>query len=247
MIHVLGQQTFDWRSGLERAWYDTVAFLPNFVAFLVILAVGWFVAKAIGSLVDKALERFGFERIVERGGIQLALQRSNTHVSDLLGKLTFYAIFLLALQMAFAVFGPNPVSDLLTRAIAFIPNIIVAMVIVVVAAYIANMVREMASAALGGLSYGRALATAAWAMILAIGVFAALNQVNIAPEIVNGLFYAMLAIIAGSAIVAIGGGGIQPMQQVWYSAMNRVNQEVPKVKDQLEHPPTDQERYRRPA
>jgi hypothetical protein len=220
---------------MERAWYDTAAFLPNFLAFLAILLIGYFVAKAIASLVDKGLEKVGFENMVERGGIKVALQKSGFHVSDILGKLTFYALFLFVLQMAFSVFGPNPVSDILTRTIAFIPNVIVAILIVVVSAFIANAVKEIAQATLGGLSYGRTLAMVASASILVIGVFAALSQLQIAPAIVNGLFYAMLAIIVGSAVIAIGGGGIKPMQSVWERTLNKVEQETPRLKVEVQN------------
>ncbi len=65
-----------------------------------------------------------------------------------------------------------------------------------------------------------------------MGVFAALNQIEIAPAIVNGLFYAILAVIAGSAIIAIGGGGITPMRAKWEQALNRVDQEAPAIKSE---------------
>ena len=226
---------FNWRYGLENAWANTLTFIPNFLAFLLILVVGYFVAAWVGKLVDKALERVGFERMVERGGIKSAMQRSGYHVSDIIGKLVFYAIFLFVLQLAFGVFGPNPVSELLTRVIAFLPNILVAIVIVVVAAYIATGVRDIVRSTIGGLSYGNTLANLAGGAIVVIGAFAALNQLNIAPEIVNGLFYAMLAIVVGVAVVAIGGGGIQPMRQQWERALNRVEQEAPRLKLEVQN------------
>ena len=57
--------------------------------------------------------------------------------------------------------------------------------------------------------------------IVVLGVFAALNQLEIAPEIVNGLFYAILAIIVGSAVVAVGGGCIQTMRRYWERAATK--------------------------
>jgi hypothetical protein len=71
--------------------------------------------------------------------------------------------------------------------------------------------------------------------ILAIGVFAALNQLEIAEPIVNGLFYALLAIVAGSAIIAIGGGGIQPMRSRWENALNKYDQEKDNVRREVEN------------
>lgn len=64
-------------------------------------------------------------------------------------------------------------------------------------------------------------------------MFAALNQLEIAPAIVNGLFYALLAIVAGSAIIAIGGGGIAPMKSRWERTLNRYDEEKPKVQEEM--------------
>src|SRR6476620_7053217 len=114
-----------------------------------------------------------------------------------MAKLLFYGLFLFVLQFAFGIFGPNPISNLLTQIIAYIPNILVAAVIIIVAAAVAKGVTDILSIGLGGLSYGRALARIAGTAIVVLGVFAALNQLGIAPTIVNGLFYAMLAIVAG--------------------------------------------------
>ena len=225
---------YDFSDGLQRAFANTLAFLPNALMFLVILVVGYFVAKALGKALDAVLTRVGFDRAVEKGGIKQALSRSGYHVSDILGKIAFYTIFLFVLQLAFGVFGPNPISDLLTRVIAFLPNIFVAIVITVLAASIAAAVKDIVNGTLGGLSYGRFLANAASIAILVIGAFAALNQLNIAPEIVNGLFYAILATIVGVAIVAIGGAGIQPMRARWESALNAIESEAPRVKQEVQ-------------
>jgi hypothetical protein len=139
---------------------------------------------------------------------------------------------LFTLQLAFGVFGPNPVSQMLTSIIGYLPNVFVAMVIVVLAAAIAAGVKQMIQAALGGLRYGRTLGTIASAAVMFIGTFAALNQLNIAPEIVNGLFYATLAVVAGSAIIAIGGGGIVPMRARWEKALARMEKEAPRLKEE---------------
>jgi hypothetical protein len=224
---------YDFGTGLQAAFANALAFIPNFLAFLVILIVGFFVAKGLGKALDAVLDRVGFDKMVEQGGIKEALSRSGYHVSDILGKIAFYTIFLFVLQLAFGVFGPNPISALLTNVIAFLPNIFVAIVIVVIAASISKAVREVVFGSIGGLSYGRFLANAAAISILVIGAFAALNQLNIAPEIVNGLFYAMLAIVVGVAVVAIGGAGIQPMRSRWENALNAIETEAPRVRREV--------------
>ena len=70
----------------------------------------------------------------------------------------------------------------------------------------------MLDATLGSVSYGKAVANGVGAAILVVGVFMALNQLQIAPAIVSGLFYALLAIIVGVTVIAVGGGGIGPMR-----------------------------------
>ena len=220
--------------GVEDAWAKVAAFVPRLFAFLVILVIGWFVAKAIAKIVNGILERVGFDQAVERGGVKKALERSEYDASDLLGKIAYYAVLLLVLQMAFGVFGTNPVSTLIAGVIAFLPKLFAAIVIVIVAAAIAAAVKEIVQTALGGLSYGKALAGVASAAIMATGLFAALSQLQIAPAIVNGLFYAVLAIVVGSAVIAIGGGGIKPMAAQWEKALAKVQEELPQARQEAQ-------------
>jgi hypothetical protein len=227
---VLAQIEF--REGVENAWANIVEFVPKLLAFLLILAIGYFIAKAIAKIVDAILERVGFDRAVERGGIKKALDKSKYDASDILSKVVFYGLFLIVLQIAFGVFGDNPVSRLIEGAIAYLPRVIAAILIIVVAAAIATAARELLDATLGGLSYGRALANAAGIAIIAVGIFAALDQLQIAPAIVTGLFYATLAVVAGSAIIAIGGGGVAPMRSRWERVLNRVDEEAPNIRAQ---------------
>src|SRR4051794_5518366 len=221
----------EWSQGIEDAWSDVASFVPKFIGFLIILLIGYFVARLIAKAVGAILERVGFDNAVERGGIKKALDRTDYDASDILGKVVFYALFLIVLQMAFGVFGPNPISDLLEGVIAYLPKVIAAILIIVIAAAIAAAARELIDASLGGLSYGTALANATGIAIVVVGVFAALDQLQIAPAIVTGLFYAVLAIVVGSAVIAIGGGGIAPMRSRWENALARYDEEKPRLRE----------------
>jgi mechanosensitive ion channel-like protein len=205
----------DYQQGVQDAWTRIATFVPKFVGFLVILLIGWLIAKALSKLVERLLQRVGFDRWVERGSLKPALDSAHTDASDILGVIVFWTVFLLALQLAFGVFGPNPISDLLHGLIAYLPNVFVAVVILVITAALAKVVADLLGATLGAVSGGQWIARAAGLAILIVGIFAALNQLKVAPAIVNGLFYAILAIIVGSAVVAIGGGGIQTMRRYW--------------------------------
>lgn len=232
-MFVLAQQNGGLTQPLQDGLSTIVQILPTVLVFLAILIIGYFVAKALSKAANAVLERVGFDRAVERGGVRKALAKTEYDASDLVAKLVFYTLFLFVLQMAFGVFGPNPISDLLFGVISYLPQVIAAVIIVVIAAAIAKAVRDILSATLGGLSYGSTLATAASVAILVVGVFAALDTLEIAPRIVNGLFYALLAIIAGSAIIAIGGGGVQPMRRRWEAMLERYDEEKDKVREQV--------------
>jgi Conserved TM helix len=222
----------EFRDGLGNAWANIAEFLPKLLGFLLILIIGYFVVKAIAKIVDRVLEKVGFDKAVERGGIGQALSKSRFDASDILSKVVFWALFLFVLQLAFGVFGPNPISDLIHGVIAYLPNVIVAIIIVVIGAAIAAAVKEIVEASLGGLSYGRGLAIGASVAILAVAVFAALDQLNIAPAIVNGLFYALLAIVVGSAVIAIGLGGVDTMRRYWERAANRADSESTSIRQE---------------
>lgn len=213
------------QAGLGQAWTTLITFVPKLLLFLGILIIGYFLAKLLSRVVNALLERVGFDRLVERGGFKRMLQRTNWDASDILGAVVFYFLMLFILQIAFGVFGPNPVSNLLALFVAYIPNVFVALLIVVVAGAIATGVKHLTTAALGGMYYGKYLANGASVAVWAVGIFAALNQLGIAPAIVNGLFYALLAVFVGSAIIAVGGGGIAPMRAQWEKALGKVQTE----------------------
>jgi mechanosensitive ion channel-like protein len=205
----------EWEQGLNDAWARIATFVPKLLGFFAILIIGYFLAKALARAADAILERVGFDGWVERGSLKTAMERSKFDPSDIVAVIVFWAIFLIALQLAFGIFGDNPVSDLITGIIAYLPNVLVAVIILVIAAAVAKVVTDILTATLGAVHGGQWMARGAGVAILVIGVFAALNQLQIAPEIVNGLYYAILVAIVGSAIVAVGGGGIRTMQRYW--------------------------------
>jgi small-conductance mechanosensitive channel len=171
----------DYQAGIENAWSNVATFVPKLLAALVILLVGYIVAKAIAGILNKVLERVGFDRVVERGGVRQVLARSKYDPSDILAKLVFWTIMLLVLQLAFGVFGANPVSDLLRGLIAYLPNVFVAILILVIAAAIAKAVTDLLSNLLSSVQGGQVLAKGAGIAILVFAVFAALDQLQIPP------------------------------------------------------------------
>ncbi|MEV4373476.1 hypothetical protein AB0J71_40900 [Nonomuraea sp. NPDC049637] len=220
--------------GLTDAWRQVATFVPRLVAFLVILIIGWIVAKALQKLVDKILDRVGFERAVQRSGVQRWLESSRYDASGLLAKLVYYAILLITLQIAFSVFGPNPISALLNGVVGWLPKAVVAIVIIVIAGAIARAVRDLVDGALGGLSYGRWLGIAAAVFIWALGIIAALNQIGVATTVTTPVLITVLATIGAIIAIGLGGGLVRPMQQRWERWIGRIEAEAPQARAHAE-------------
>lgn len=226
------------RNALEGALAAVATFVPKLLAFLLILIIGLIVARLLAKALDKILERVGFDRVVERGGVKRALDRSKYDASDVVSKIVYYTLVLFVLQAAFGVFGPNPISDLLRSVIAFLPKLVVAIVIVVVAAAIAAAVRELITGTLGGLSYGRVLANVASVFVLGLGVIAALNQIGVATTVTTPVLVTVLATVGGILVVGVGGGLIRPMQSRWEGWLDKAEAEQGKVKQQVQQSPS---------
>ena len=192
-------------NGLSNAWSNVATFIPKFVVFLIILVIGWLVARLITKAISAVLTRAGFDKAVERGGIKKALESSKYDASDILAKIVFYALMLFVLSTAFGVFGTNPVSSYLHAVIAYLPLVFVAIIIVIIASAIAAAAKALIENSLGELSYAKVLGNVVSGLILAFGLIAALDQLHIAQNVVNAVLYAALAALVGVVIVAVGG------------------------------------------
>lgn len=208
---------------------SVVAFLPRALAFLAILVVGWFVSKWIGRLVGKLLNRVGLDRVGERSGLRRFTGKFE--LSDLLGKLVYFALLLFTLQLAFGAFGNNPVSTLLNQLVGWLPLLFVALVIVVVAFAIANAVFGLVSGMLANTSYGKTVARICQVAIIFFGAVAAFGQVGIATTVTTPIMWTVLSIVAGVTIVGVGGGLIGPMRERWERMLSGAEGEAAKMKE----------------
>lgn len=224
----------DLRQGLTDAWRQIATFVPKLIGFVIVLIIGWIIAKVLEKVVDKVLERVGFDRAVERGGVGRMLERSKYDASSLIGRLVYYAVLLITLQIGFSIFGPNPVSELLSAIVGWLPKAIVAIIIIVVAAAIARALSDLISGALGATRYGRWLAMAASVFVWALGIIAALNQIGIATTVTTPVLIAVLATIGAILAIGLGGGLVRPMQQRWERWLGRMEEQAPQMRAQAE-------------
>jgi hypothetical protein len=216
-------------TGLSSAFSEVATFIPKFVVFLIILVVGYFIARALEKIVSRVLIRVGFDRLAERGGIKTVLAHSKYDAAGILARIVYYAIMLFVLDVAFGVFGSNPISGFLHGVIAYLPLVFIAVVIIVISAAVAAAVRSLIENSLSGMPYAGVLGNLAWGFILALGIIAAVNQLHVAQNVLNAVLYATLAALAGIAVVAVGGGGIKTMSQRWEAAAARFDAEMVRI------------------
>jgi len=238
---ILAQEESGFEAGFKKALEEGALLLPKIGYFLLILIVGIFLAKAVQKILTKILQKVGFDQLVERGGVKKALSRSKYDAAAILARIVYYFIFLFVLSAAFRVFGPNPISDFLQQIIFFLPKLFVAILALVIAAAIAAAVKELLSNMLGGLSFGTVLANLASAFILGIGIFFALDQLEIAPLIVGGIFYALLALVVIPPIIAFGVGGIEPARDAIVNLRDKAKDKSSEITDHVRSQGDDDE------
>ncbi|HEY0639912.1 MAG TPA: hypothetical protein VGD67_19920 [Pseudonocardiaceae bacterium] len=203
------------RQGLQEAWADVITFVPRLLAFLVIMLIGWLLAKLLAKAADVLLTRTGVPRLLERAGLGAPLTRARVDLAGLIVRIVYLLVLLVAAQLAFGVFGPNPVSALLDRIIGYLPNVVVAILLVVVATAVARSLRGIVQALLAGRAAGPVLGTIVQGFLVGLGVIAALGQLGIALAVAMPVLITVLATIGGILVVGVGGGLVRPMQSRW--------------------------------
>lgn len=219
-------QNIDFGRTVDSVLGQVARIVPRLVVFALIVVVGWFVARLLDRAVAAILRRVHFDRFALRGVVSTAMSRSKYDASGLLGRVVFFAVLLVTLQLAFNVFGPNPVSNVLWSVVSWLPRLAAAILIIIVASAIAHAVRELVTAAIGGLPYGRVLATAASVFIIGLGIIAAVNQIEIATTVTEPVLITVLATIGAILAIGVGGGMIRPMQERWERILTRAERDA---------------------
>jgi hypothetical protein len=204
----------DFQRGLTNAWNDVIVFIPKFIALVIIVVVGWIVAKIVAQAVRALLRRTGIDGWAGSGPLRRLWSSSPFTASDLLAAAVRWAISLLAVDLALGIFGPNSFSSALAAIVAYIPRIALAVLILAVTMGLARWIEDVASASLREVDGGRPIAVGAGIAIAVFGIFAALDELEVAPMVVVGLFYATLAVVVGASVIAFGVGGI-PVARRW--------------------------------
>lgn len=196
--------------------------IPLVIGALIIIIIGWLIASAVARLVTEVLRRAGVDRLfAEHGGNVYGERTRQIQPSIVAGELVKWLIRLVFLVAAANVLGMTQVSQLLNDVLLWIPNLVVAAVILLVAPLLARFVRGAIEVGAGEMGFSNAplLGRIAEIAIVAFAVVIAINQIGIAANLVNTLFIGLVAALALAFGLAFGLGGrdvAAQLTQSWY-------------------------------
>jgi hypothetical protein len=194
---------------LQRGLDNLIGFLPNLIGFLIILVIGYVIARVVKSLVTTALEKIGTDRAMHTGSTGEYINRAapGFKPSSAVGTIAFWFLFLGALAIAVAQLGIAVLDNFVGAVVAYLPNVVAAILIFVVAVAVAGAVGTFIARTMRDTPTGKVLGAVAPVLIMAIGVFMVLDQLEIAPEIVTITYAALLGGVFLAMALAFGLGG----------------------------------------
>ena len=207
---------------IEGAFGTFFSYIPQLIGAIIILLIGYFVARALQAVVGRLLQSIGFNGWMERGGIKQFFDRAQTSQTpaSVLGKLVFWFVFIIAITMAADALGIRQVSEVLAQLIAYIPSIIAAILILVLAALLANFL----SGIIRGATGSNLLASIAQYAIIIYAAFAAITELGIAVTLTAPTFLIILGAVALAAAIAFGWGARNVAQHIVETAYSRRGQ-----------------------
>jgi Conserved TM helix len=223
----------DVSDSFQRAMDEFFAFLPNLLGAIIILIIGFIIAKVVGSLVRRGLRAVGTDRALATGTAGEYKQRlaPGLQVSQIVGKIAFWFVFGLALLLAVSALGIEALSDAIAGVVGYLPNVVAAILILLVAIAIAGAVGGIAQRLMGGTMLGKLVQTAVPALVITIALFMALVQLKIAIQIVVATYVLVLGAVALGFALAFGLGGREVAAQMLMGAYRSGQQRVPELKE----------------
>jgi hypothetical protein len=213
----------DVSASLQRGLDNVIGFLPNLIGFLIIVAIGYIVARVVKALVTKVLEKIGTDRAIHAGptGDYVNRVAPGFRPSSVIGTITFWFLFLGALAIAVSELGITALERVVGEIAAYLPNVVAAVLILVVAIALAGFVGTVVERTMGETPTGKVVRSVAPVLILAIGTFMVLDQLQIAPQIVTITYAALLGGLALAMALAFGLGGRDPAGRMLSEAYDR--------------------------
>jgi Mechanosensitive ion channel, conserved TM helix len=218
----------------QRGANEVFTWLPRLAAFIVILIVGYFVAKLVASALGRLLSRAGFDRTAMKGKAGDWIGKATSSPSRLIGTIAFWAIFIGAISIALDALGIQALDDFVGAVWAYLPNVIAAFLIFLVAGAIAAGVGALVARTMGDTPTGKVIGTVVPILIMAVAGFMILDQLKIAETIVTITYASLLGAIALGMALAFGLGGRDVAARMLEGAYQAGQQNREQIKQDLQ-------------
>jgi Conserved TM helix len=224
---------------ITAALVNLLSFIPALIGAIVIIVIGWLIAGVLAKLVTTVLQRVGFETAARRTGVAEFLQKSGARgwtASRVLGELVKWTIRLVFLEAAASALQLGAVTELINRVVLFVPNLIVALVVLMVGALLARVLAGIVRGATAeaGFSNPGLMGRVAQTAVVAFAVIVAVNQIGVATALVNTLFMAVVGAVALAAALAFGLGGRDVAAEIWRQSYQRSRRASPRLQQAAE-------------
>ena len=211
-----------WSDAVYQSLYDMwgrfMAFLPSLIGAIIVFIIGWVAAVAIGKIIARILEALRIDQGIEKLGLKKSFSKSGIkiNIAKFIGELAKWFLIIVSLMAATDILGLNQVTDFLNEVLRYIPQIVVAAIILVVAVLLANFVARVIQEsvkATGLISANVVAAFAKWA-ILIFAILAALVQLNVAKDMIMIVFQGIVYMLVIAGGLAFGLGGRDAAEEV---------------------------------
>ncbi len=211
---------------LKGVWEGFIDFMPRLIGALILFIIGWIISVAIGKLIAEVLRKIKFNRIFEKGGWKSALEKAEIKVdaSGFIGSIIKWVLMIVFLAASIEILGFVQLTGFLRDVLNYLPNVVVAAFIFVIAVIIADILEKVVRASVEGIKvgYGSVVGVIVKWSIWIFAILAILSQLKIeaAGWIVNLINIAFIGIVAMMAI-AFGLGGKEVAAEILQNVKNK--------------------------
>jgi len=198
-------------SSLNQFWLQLVNFVPKLLAVVVILFVGWLVAKLVRSAIKRILTLTQFDRFAQKSGLEAFMNSGNYNLtmSGIISQVMYWLVILLFVITGANALEMTEVATLLQQLASYLPRIIVAILVIVFGTLLARFVNRLVFAWLHSIKFPHALSvsTSAEYGIQIFAIFVALEQLGIGMQLIYALFIIVFGAFFLALAIAFGLGG----------------------------------------
>jgi len=223
---------FNVQQSFENILNRIIEFLPNLLGALAILLIGYMIAKGLEGIVRKALNRARFDRAIHNSSAGNTISRIIESPSRLGGRITYWLVFIGAISLAVSALNLPVLNDLLSTVYSYVPNVIAAVAIFLVASAISAGAAKFVLRVMGRTAMAKLIATVIPAIAMSLAVFMILNQLGIARDIVNILFTAIVGAVALGLALAFGLGGRDVARELLEQAADTARSNSDRIKSE---------------